>query len=617
MPSQFFGLNIAYTGLVSAQAAINTTGNNISNVETKGYSRQEAIQKAAEALRTNTTYGMAGAGVVTTSIEQIRNAYYDTKYWNNNADLGQYNIKQYYMKQIEDYFTESDTVDGFTAIYDDFYSALSEVQKSAGDESVRAQFISFAGNLATYFNEMSTDLTKLQEDTNAEIKNKADEINSIAAQVANLNKQINVIEINGVTANELRDQRAMLIDQLSTIVDVEVVETPIYTSESGEQLSGANRYNVYIAGQQLVDCYDYTNLVCVARDNKVNQSDAEGLYDLYWNDSNGLEFNLYGKNLGGELKGLIEIRDGNNEEYFKGTIQATTANTVTIEVTDSYLTDMNKSTLSATGVISLNSREYDYTGWTYDEATKAYTFNIDVGTAPPLAGLVGEVSAIGTAVDYQGVPYYQQQLNEWVRTFAQTVNEIEISNGEGTDLYGDKLTRSGTGGLFFAENVVNNDVPYIFGDYTPGMTTTTSTGDTYYQLTASNFTVSYSMVKDSGKLATTTNSANGEDAYDLVTELLAVKDDKDKMSFRGCSSAEFLQSITSDIALNANSANTFQANFKNISNAISNQRLSISGVDNDEEALNLVKFQNAFNLASKMVQVMTEIYDRLILNTGV
>ena len=70
--SQFFGLNIGYTGLLAANAALNVTGNNISNVETKGYTRQEATQAAADALRTNTTYGMAGAGVDTKSIDQIR-----------------------------------------------------------------------------------------------------------------------------------------------------------------------------------------------------------------------------------------------------------------------------------------------------------------------------------------------------------------------------------------------------------------------------------------------------------------------------------------------------------------------------------------------------------------
>ena len=71
------------------------------------------------------------------------------------------------------------------------------------------------------------------------------------------------------------------------------------------------------------------------------------------------------------------------------------------------------------------------------------------------------------------------------------------------------------------------------------------------------------------------------------------------------------------MALNANNANCFYTNFSNVGKAINNQRLSISGVDQDEEAVNLVKYQNAYTLASKMIQTLTEVYDRLILETGV
>ena len=79
MPSQFFGLNIAYTGLLASNAALNTTANNISNAETAGYSRQNVVQEAANALRTFTTYGCAGAGVDVIAIERIRDEFYDNK----------------------------------------------------------------------------------------------------------------------------------------------------------------------------------------------------------------------------------------------------------------------------------------------------------------------------------------------------------------------------------------------------------------------------------------------------------------------------------------------------------------------------------------------------------
>ena len=91
----------------------------------------------------------------------------------------------------------------------------------------KEQFVGYAGSLAEYFNGVAGNLEKLQKDTNLEIKVKIDEINSLAGEIATLNKQINTIELTGVNANELRDRRTLLMDQLSQIVDVDVTETKI------------------------------------------------------------------------------------------------------------------------------------------------------------------------------------------------------------------------------------------------------------------------------------------------------------------------------------------------------------------------------------------------------
>ena len=92
MPSQFFGLNTAYTGLLNSNAGLNTTANNISNAETEGYSRQEVKSGASEALRVFTTYGCVGAGVDTLAIERIHDDFYDSKYWNNNTKIGRAHV---------------------------------------------------------------------------------------------------------------------------------------------------------------------------------------------------------------------------------------------------------------------------------------------------------------------------------------------------------------------------------------------------------------------------------------------------------------------------------------------------------------------------------------------
>lgn len=93
MPSTFFGLTIAGSALNTFHVATNTVANNISNVHTKGYTRQEAVRVAAEALRTHQRYGMAGSGVCTTEIIQKRDFYYDVKYWENNARIGMYDAQ--------------------------------------------------------------------------------------------------------------------------------------------------------------------------------------------------------------------------------------------------------------------------------------------------------------------------------------------------------------------------------------------------------------------------------------------------------------------------------------------------------------------------------------------
>ena len=616
MASTFFGLDIAYTGVQAANAKLNTTANNIANVDTKGYTRQEATQVASDALRISQSYGMAGTGVTVTDINQVRNEFYDVKYWQAQTNLGQYDMKMYYMYQIEDYFTDKDTVEGFEPIFSAMFDSLEEVYKQAGTPSTKTQFIGAAGDLCEYFNAQATNLEKLQLGVNEEIKNKVDEINSIAEQIATLNKQINTIEVNHLRANELRDKRNLLIDQLSRIVDVEVRETPIYTTPGGTEKSGIYTYEVSIAGGQiLVQGYEYNTLECVARsaEEKVNQSDADGLFEIKW--SNTMDFNLYGANLGGELKGLIEVRDGNNEEYFHGTTKGVKDNgdgtyTVTIEVPNKdYLTDMNKCTLPDSGQLTLVNTKYKYSGFEFDGTNPpTYTFKIerDAGQADPTI-FYGKEASVGTKIDYQGIPYYQEQMNEWVRIFAKAMNDIEKT---AVDEEGNPAEV-----LFTAKDKVNGTE--IKFDANLADNTYKSSDSDYYRLTAGNLSINNEMVKDASKFGTTVDIKKGGDAQDVTELLLTVQDDKNKVNFRGCSAKEFLQCITSDIALSANNAKTFTENYTNINKSVSQTRLSISGVDNDEEALHLVKFQEAYNLSAKVMQIMTEIYDRLILQTGV
>ena len=639
MPSQFFGLNIAYTGLLASNAAMNTTSNNIANVQTEGYSRQQVTQQASNALRVFQTYGCAGAGVETLAIERVRDEFYDGRFWDNNAQLGEYDMKQYYMQQLETYFDDDGKSTGFKTIFNQLMvTGMQALLKDPSSDTAKSQFVGYAGALTEYFNGMAGNLEKVQKDINQEIKLKVDEINSIAGEVATLNKQINTIELTGVKANELRDRRTLLIDELSKIVDVQVKETPIIDANNENRETGANRYMVKIAGgQMLVDGSDYNGLECVARTSyeKVNQTDIDGLYEVYWAD--GQKFNLYNASMGGDLAGLIQMRDGNNGENFTGQVTATgttttadgkTHDTVTVKVTKAYLQDLNKCNLSDQGgILDLGNQEFYYDSWEYTceydangVATYTYTFTLSDSEKNPRSitnDRVGKKAEIGTNLSYQGIPYYMNQMNEWIRTFSQKFNDILTSGYSGNGDPGVKMFtgNKATGGeQFLLDDAAKR---YDKQKKAGSKVTVKVNDDSYYRLTAKNFDILEAIEQDPSLMANRKDAADGVEQNDLLNDLKNLATDKTKMSFRGCNASEFLQCILSDVALNASRANTFYASFKDVSATIDNQRISISGVDEDEEAVNLVKYKNGYNLASKMIQTLTEIYDRLILETGV
>lgn len=628
MPSTFFGLTIGQSGLSSYQASINTTANNIANVQTSGYTRQEAILAAAESLRTNTKYGTAGSGVTTTAIEQTRDLYYDLKYWNNNAKLGEYSTKQDYLAQVENYFKDTDSVDGFSTIFSNMYTALESLNTKASEYSARQSYVSASQSLATYFNGTASSLSSLQGEINEVISTDVDKINSIGVKIAALNKQINIIEQQGTTANDLRDKRALLVDELSSLVPVEVTETTI------SEQTGATAYQLKVNGSTLVDTYDYNQLVCVARENKVNQSDADGLYDIYWADSNGestgIKFEANTTSATGELKALFQLRDGNNGENFSGTVGTFSTKTdssgnaySSVTITNPSITDMASITMADTGTIVLNNKEYTYTGFSmsYDADTGSYSYEFNLDTtvsAADQANCQGKSAVIGSSINYMGIPYYMSQLNGFLRSFTSSYNDIQV-NGDGTntakDYYGNQ------GQIYYTASDAQGN-QYTFADQG---STTNATGvvqlmstssDTYYNMTASNFKVSDAMIKDANLVCTTTgSSSDGTEASDLVDKFYSLC--TTDTVFRNCSASSFLQCIISDISVDTQAAETFYTNYQNVVDSIITQRTSVSGVDEDEEALDLVKFQNAYNLSSKMIQTLSEMYDRLILETGV
>lgn len=613
MSSGFLGFNIATNGLFTARTALDVTAHNISNANTKGYSRQIVEQRATRPLP-NAGKGMLGTGSEVYGINQMRDFYIDTKYWSESAILGQYSVKKTQLSLIESLFNEpSDS--GFNTIFNSFFDAVNGVVNNADSGEHRAALKEAAVTFTQYFNTTAQHLKKYQRDLNFEIKTKVEEINVIARKIQSLNQQIYKYELDGSKANDLRDERAKLVDQLSKIVNVEVDEIETNPEVRNGNLSGVDNrdksekhFRVKINGQILVDHFYATELKLVPRENadgddvKYNPEDVEGLYDIKW--ANGLNFDITDPNLGGELKGYLDMRDGNNNQNFKGTVIGTIEDGDAVTLT---ISNPNRIDIDTQGVITINGRRIDYS----DLSHNGTEITLEVSKAQLGESISTPIDVeIGNGMAYKGIPYYLNRLNEFVRTFARAVNE-------GQDRNGDAIAELG-GGHFNAINSEGETGLYFF-TYKENSTAkgTNELGGPldYTKITADNFSLSKDILEDVGKIAAALNGESLPSGNGFMEGLKALRNYTHL--FREGTADSYMNSIISELGINAKQANMLEATQTNITMAVENQRMSVSGVDINEEMTNMIQFQQMYNAAAKMISVMDEILDLTINRMGV
>lgn len=308
MRTTFGSFNIATSGLFVNQRALDTTSHNISNANTVGYSRQITLQRA-----TTPTYdpsGVIGTGVEAYDIMQMRSAYLDVKYWGQNKACQEWNVKQEQLETLEGVFNEPSNT-GIRVVMDEFFTALEELSKQSGDTTCRVAVLEKANMLTTTINRNGNELVNAIRDVNFSVKNKVDEINSLSEQIANLNKHIFGFELGGNKANDLRDQRNVLLDQLSSIVNITVNEMP--------GPNGNNYMDVKIGGITLINHTNYNKLDtenCTDTPPSTYYSDLEKMgggkiSQVVWAGVTGQKVKIDS----GELKGLLDIRDGNGEDF--------------------------------------------------------------------------------------------------------------------------------------------------------------------------------------------------------------------------------------------------------------------------------------------------------------
>ncbi|NMA96039.1 MAG: flagellar hook-associated protein FlgK [Clostridiales bacterium] len=299
MRSTFYGLEIARSGLFTSQQGLSLTGHNIDNSDTEGYTRQRIVTKSIEppintGLLRSPSKGQIGGGVDVVSIDQIRDSFLDMQYRRENTTKGEWQAKTSALQYIEDVFREPSKA-GINQSIAELFDSMQELAKYPESKEIRSLVRQDAIKLTETLGHYDHQLKQLRKEQDTAINIAVMDINDIIVNIRDLNLQIFKFETGGDVANDLRDRRNLLMDQLSEIIDVDYYETR------------DGRFRVDVAGMPLVDHVHVNKLESVLVEDEIIGGQV---YTVKWE---GLDREL--PITGGRLKGLIEMRDGRGPEH--------------------------------------------------------------------------------------------------------------------------------------------------------------------------------------------------------------------------------------------------------------------------------------------------------------
>lgn len=308
MVSTFHGLETAKRGLTAQQSALYTTGHNIANANTKGYTRQRVDFQTTNPY--NATFGQIGTGVEPGQVTRIRETYLDVQYRTEYNKLGYYSSISSALAKMEDIINEpSDT--GLQAVADKFWNSLQDLANNPQNSATRQVVASNGQMLAETINYYYNSLERIQSDLGQEINVTVGNINAIVSQIDELNKQIATVEPHGKLPNDLYDRRDLLVDELSKLINIEV-DTVIPQQYGQPSKTAVGLYEIRIVGANGSDYGDGIKLLEV--NNTTGRSSVNKL-EVTTKDNglnkpvnaikvNGKEINNLG--FGGQLGGIIK-----------------------------------------------------------------------------------------------------------------------------------------------------------------------------------------------------------------------------------------------------------------------------------------------------------------------
>lgn len=599
MAGTMSGLSVGVSGLQRSQIALNTTAHNLSNVNTDGYTRQQVLfgdSSYGNLNKTSVGTNQVGIGVDITAVRRVRDEFLDKTY---RRQIGR---QSFYEAQYEAiYEIQNDLGELFGENYgnvlDDLWTSLQELKKAPDDSVYRASVVENAVNFTQRSKAIYDQLLSYQENLNTKIQTTVNRINELAQTIYDMNKKISSIESAGVeNANDYRDVRDSALDELATLIKIEYEETT----------NGV--VNVLAEGVPLV----YGDF-CMGMSTEYVEGTA--LLKPVWDFLDGKEvFNLNAdvksadESDCGKLKSMLLVRgDGALTYADLDADQASGANKI----------QMNTSSISASmavfdrlvnGIVTQindilcpNTTVTDSFNFTMNDVNGNainYTYTYDQASGK---GSLTYTDALGENITIEDVKFLDT-ANAGYDT-DNTVQGTELFSRAGTERY-TKITDD------------NGNVYYLYN--APGEQKIDDPYGKNELYTSTSLTVREELQDDTSLIPLT--RANGENDQQRIDDICAIWESVFSTVGNETATAhrftEYYQNFVNRLGALGTTYETVSNNQSTVSSTIDDKRQGVAGVNSDDELTNMIKFQNAYNAASRYINVVSEMIEHVVTQLG-
>ena len=563
MANGFGSLYVGASGLQNAQNAINTTANNLANVDTKGYVRQQVryADKNYTILkdsRANVNMQQSGLGVSIGDVVHARDIFLDKTYRQETGRMSFYSARYETATYVEDLMQELNGQQ-FKQSVSDLWQAFQEVSTKPADSTNQNLVLQKADLLVSRTQKLYSDLQNYQSNINDQIKDDVDRVNTIGNRIYELNLQIQKVEAGGTeTAMTLRDERDSLLDELGNYGRIEVTEDATgfaYVDMEGVRFVDENR------------CYNMG----------LKAADGTSFYTPYWPQQSDVEKGQYVPvfRLSGEISSEMNTDIGSikskllvrGDTYGRREDMASEESYGNIEGCTLMEVEAELDVLFSRIVKSMNDIYCPNT-----ETTSAFT-STDGRTYPAGTKILDEENC-ARGVDGELPPR-------------------ELFTRIGIDRY-TKVTGK-DGKTYYVYNEENPDVSstrYAIG-------TITVNSDLKRQIT-----LMPAYKKD------------GSVDYEMGAKLAAAWEVKDMKlnpyDQKPCTFEEYYDKMVDQLGIEGNTYKSVTETLSGAVSSVDSKRQQVSGVSSDEELSNMIKFQSAYNAASRFMNVISEITETIV-----